>query len=277
MDFCMNMQFQFVRPEITEIFCDDDKSNHPGASAGISSVRIECHQEREILIPLGGTFTFFLGKNTFHAERGMAFLIDSWVSHSAGYRAEQEGQIQLWIHLHPKSIFATLLKIVVGVSVRPEWTSAELPSELLTLISRRWNMLENPQLSPELAKTIRRSIVETVLDELEFLNNYQVNNSGAHTDPIKFIKRYIESTHGCNCVIADFEKTTGYDRSYLARLFKAKTGITISDYINHVRFGFVTVASGRGLTQKEIAVQLGFSNSSSLSRWKKTYQEKFKK
>jgi len=96
-------------------------------------------------------------------------------------------------------------------------------------------------------------------------------------EPIKFIKRYIESTHGCNCVIADFEKTTGYDRSYLARLFKAKTGTTISDYINQVRFGFVTVASGRGLTQKEIAVQLGFSNSSSLSRWKKTYQEKFKK
>jgi len=277
MDFCKNMQLKFVRPEITEIFYDEDNSNYPEAFDGVSPIKIERHQEREILIPLAGSFTFFLGKNTFHAERGMAFLIDSWVSHSAGYLAEQEGQIQLWIHLHPKNIFATLLKIIAGVPVRSEWTSAELPIELLTLISRRWNMLDNPQLSSELAKKIRHSIVEVILDELEFLNNYQVNNSGAHMEPIKFIKRYIESTHGCNCVIADFEKTTGYDRSYLARLFKAKTGTTISDYINQVRFGFVTVASGRGLTQKEIAVQLGFSNSSSLSRWKKTYQEKFKK
>ncbi|OQA86761.1 MAG: Helix-turn-helix domain protein [Lentisphaerae bacterium ADurb.Bin242] len=273
----MNMQFEFGRPEITEIFCDEDKSDHPVISVLESPVKIERHQEREILIPLKGAFTFFFGENTFHAERGMAFLVDSWVSHSSGYQAEKEEQVQLWIHLHPKNIYATLLKIVAGDPVRSEWTSAELPIELLALISRRWNMLGNPQLSSELAKKIRRSIVEVILDELEFLNNYQVNNSGAHLDPVKFIKRYIESTHGCNCVIADFEKTTGYDRSYLARLFKAKTGITISDYIDQVRFGFVSVASGRGLTQKEIAVQLGFSNSSSLSRWKKTYQEKFKK
>ncbi len=273
----MNMQFKFVRPEITEIFCDEDKSNHPEASTEISPVRIERHQEREILIPLDGAFTFFFGENTFHAERGMAFLIDSWGAHSSGYQITMEEQVQLWIHFHPKNIYATLLKIVAGDPLLSEWTSAELPFELLALISRRWNMLENPQLSPELAKTIRRSIVETVLDELEFLNNYQVNNSGAHLDPVKFIKRYVESTHGCNCVIADFEKTTGYDRSYLARLFKTKTGITISDYINQVRFGFVTVASGQGLTQKEIAAQLGFSNLSSLSRWKKTYQDKFRK
>lgn len=271
----MNMQFQFVRPEITEIFCDEDKSNRPRTAAG--GIQIERHQEREILIPLRGAFTFFFGGNTFHAERGMAFLIDSWVSHSSGYQAEEEEQIQFWVHLHPKNIHASLLKSAAGDSSRSEWTSAVLPTELLTLISRRWDMLENPQLSPELVRTIHRSIVEMILDELEFLNNYQVDNHGAHTDPVTFIKRHIECIHGCNCVIADFEKTTGYNRSYLARLFKAKTGITISDYIDQVRFGFVSVASGRGLTQKEIATQLGFSNSSSLSRWKKTYQEKFKK
>ncbi len=214
MGLSMNMQFKFVRPEITEIFCDEDKSNHPEASTEISPVRIERHQEREILIPLDGAFTFFFGENTFHAERGMAFLIDSWGAHSSGYQITMEEQVQLWIHFHPKNIYATLLKIVAGDPLLSEWTSAELPFELLALISRRWNMLENPQLSPELAKTIRRSIVETVLDELEFLNNYQVNNSGAHLDPVKFIKRYVESTHGCNCVFAVFENTTGYDRSF---------------------------------------------------------------
>ncbi|MFA6931234.1 MAG: AraC family transcriptional regulator [Lentisphaeria bacterium] len=284
----MTSQFQFIRPKVSLVYCGVDVTE-PGGKPPAISGKVERHQEREIFIPLSGATTFFLNDHSFPARCGTAFLMDAWESHSFGCQVTKKKQTQLWIHLHEKNIFATFLRnFAFGVDLL-EWTIIELPLELLYLLSRRWDMLKTPLVAEELAKRMRPSMIAVILDEFEFTNQavgspserklfdsvpYPVSLSGARANPVRFIKRYIESVHGCNCVIADFEKKIGYNRSDLARLFKAETGISISDYINQVRFGFMNVAAGRGLTQKEIADQLGFSGLSSFSRWKKTYLEK---
>lgn len=267
----MDIQFHFCRPEIKEVFDSGESARNPGKIV-VNPGQVECHQEREILIPIEGAATFFFDRNTFSARHGTAFLIDSWISHSVISQPEQEKAIQLWIHLHDTKIFASLVKVTASQEDQAEWASSvELPQELLTLLSRRWDLLRNPRLPCEIADKIRHSIIETILDELEFLETGPVNKNGARIKPVQFIKRYIESTRGRGCTIAGFEKIIGYNRCYLARLFKAQTGVSITNFIHQVRWGHYAVAFARGFSQKEIAEQLGFSCQSAFSRWKKIF------
>ena len=266
----MDMQFHFCRPAIRVIIAVENTAMHPGQMSAPAG-QVECHQEREILIPLEGTATIIFDRKSFCAKTGTAFLIDSWVSHSVISQPEQEKVLQLWIHLHDKKIFASLVRVTCPPLKQVALASIELPQELLTLLSRRWDLLHNSQIPPELADKIRHSIMDFVLDELEFLESSTVNKNGARNNPVQFIKRYVENTRGRGCSIADFEKIIGYNRCYLARLFKAQTGVSITNFINQVRFGHYTVASAKGFSQKEIADQLGFSCQSAFSRWKKSF------
>ena len=68
--------------------------------------------------------------------------------------------------------------------------------------------------------------------------------------------------------MAELEKLTGFNRFYLMRLFKAEYGMTIGEYINCVRRGFVAGAA-KNLRQKEIAAMLGFKSAAAFWLWKK--------
>ena len=74
--------------------------------------------------------------------------------------------------------------------------------------------------------------------------------------------------------VEELEKRFNRDRSYLSRLFKKAYGITIGEFIDRNREQYTATALARGMTQKEIAAQLGFSSASAFWLWRKRRENK---
>ena len=80
----------------------------------------------------------------------------------------------------------------------------------------------------------------------------------------------------CQKPVERLEKFTGFNRFYISHAFREMNGITIRDYIDKIRMNFFESALKRGLNYKQIAFELGFSNSSSLLTWFRRYSRKKK-
>ena len=70
------------------------------------------------------------------------------------------------------------------------------------------------------------------------------------------------------------EKVSGYSRYYLSHRFRESEGYTIGDYIDKIRVEYTIEAMKRGLRQKEIAFELGFSTPSNFWIWLRKHREK---
>ena len=112
-------------------------------------------------------------------------------------------------------------------------------------------------------------------EEIAYQWDHQGLESSRKTDRIvSWIKNYISMKYGRDASLPELEKLTGYNRYYLMRQFKAEYGMTIGDYINCVRRGFVAAAEAQGKSQKQIALQLGFQSAAAFWLWKKRDSEK---
>ncbi len=67
---------------------------------------------------------------------------------------------------------------------------------------------------------------------------------------------------GSRISVQELSERTGYDRSYLAVLFKKETGMTISQYILHKRIHTACSMICNGVELSEISSALGFSSQS---------------
>ena len=146
-------------------------------------------------------------------------------------------------------------------------------------VNRRWDELN--QLPPdEVAANVDRFMkgpLSSLLDEFRLYLWKKEQRSESHDDNlslVRTIQRIIESKNGRGCSLAELEKITGFNRFYIAHVFKQANRITIGDYIDQIRMIFLESALKQGLSRKQIAFELGFSNSSSLSTWFRRYSRK---
>jgi AraC-like DNA-binding protein len=70
-----------------------------------------------------------------------------------------------------------------------------------------------------------------------------------------------------DCSLSRLEKISGYSRYYLSHRFREYEGCTIGEYIDKIRIQYTIEAMKRGLRQKEIAFELGFSSPSNFWTW----------
>ena len=76
-----------------------------------------------------------------------------------------------------------------------------------------------------------------------------------------------DSRNGNGCSLEHLDLLLGCIRCHFAHKFHEKTGITVGKYIDQVRIKYVLWARKRGISQKEIAYELGFSSPSSFWNW----------
>ena len=86
---------------------------------------------------------------------------------------------------------------------------------------------------------------------------------------IKQVRSRIASCNGVNCSLEELSKIFGFSKSHLCHSFRKYTGQSVGEYINNLRMQYATVAREHGMTQKEIAADLGFSSPAAFWLWKK--------
>jgi len=237
------------------------------------------HQHREILFVLQGEIVFPLNHKLMSVEPGNAVLIDSWVPHCARYSPSDRNLLCLWFFLFQSRLIAYVHQVDGVGNVTYATDVIELPFDLSMSVNRRWDDL-NQLPSDEIPANVDRFMKEPLtllLDEFRLHLWKKEQPAEGRDDNLSFVKsiqRIIEAKNGCDCSLEQLEKFTGFNRFYISHTFRKMNGLTIRDYIDKVRMNFFESALKRGLSRKQIAFELGFSNSSSLSTWFRRYSQK---
>ena len=252
--------FMFDIDNITFTEFVDQSSAEDNASAGCQQ---ESHAEREILIVLEGCVEFVLAGKSFRTQPGRVFFIDSWVPHQLGYGIIADNMTHIWVHLHAHRLFAMPYVLNAGARLQScgMW---EFTTPVLELINQRWSKALNS--TADMKNALYSSIVRLLIDEIKFQSALPMEKR-REDDVICWVKNYISMNYGRNSSLAELEHLTGFNRRHLMRKFKNECSMTIGEYINCVRRGFIA-AAGRRLTQKEIAFQLGFKSPAAYWLWK---------
>jgi len=248
-------------------------SSSPGeyaTAARLAPSRLHRHPYRELAMVLQGESQFLLNGKIYPAQPGTVFLLNQWELHEQGYRESDHGLLHLWIYFSDReATSASMFHVSVRGQFVPVGRHLVFDHKLLYLINYRWDMLERPACA--LAKDperLMRSAVNTLLEEIA-LRQFDLNASTPENtqDITVFLRNYIKNNNGCNCSLEQLEKLSGYSRFHLATLFKRRHGKTIGEYISEVRMEFFEEAGRRGMKQKEIATELGFSSPASFWYW----------
>lgn len=226
----------------------------------------EKHLEREILMVIRGTTNYSYCKHKLTLNRGDALFIDSWEPHQCGYTSTQTDCLHLWIHLHSKRLLANTIEYRNSVRIREPFM--ELPVDLLSVLNRRWEAAIKSRGHKSYATEYYQSIIRLLQEELLW-NALEPRANADHNNLVKQLENILSVNYGHKVTLAELAKRFGRDQAYLSRLFKKTHGITIGEYIDKNRENYTEAALARGMTQKEIAAQLGFSSASAFWLWRK--------
>lgn len=225
------------------------------------------HSNRELLFVLDGESQLVLGDGVYELSRGSAVLIDSWIPHSLRRNDAGGNLLHLWFYFSNNSIYARLYQVQEHGQHNMIGRVFLLPSYVHELFLCRWSQWKDEEHKNQ--KTVSyylhtpfACLLEEVLFQMH-RKGPQLGCSGMVDD----IKLYIKSQNGHRCSLGSLEKIFGYNCFYLAHKFKHSTGVTIGSYINQVRLAYTEEAMEKGLRQKEISYNLGFSSPSAFWKW----------
>lgn len=226
------------------------------------------HPHREAMLVLEGENDFLMDGRGFHLKPGDAVLIDSWAPHSIGYRENDRDLLHIWFFFTGKDAHAALCRVIMNGRYEISHYTP-LPSSTVTLVLSRWNELNKlAEVTDETMPLYLESPMRCLTEDFLF-SAYQKDAPSVQGDLASAVKLYIESRIGCDCSLAQLEKVFGYSRFYIAHKFRDAYGLTPGAYISKVRMAFTEVALIKGLKQKEIAEELGFSSAAAFWKWRR--------
>lgn len=253
----------------------------PGEDSGeCNDFSSSTHPQRELCYVMDGNSRYMLNGKIFEAVPGTFFLIDHWEPHAFGYRKQDHDLLHLWLHVsdHDHIINGSFLTVEWGGEFKSISHRVRLPMEYHQLLVRRWDALnEEPSVTQEGIMNFLRGPLEAILDEISFFlfHDGQSPETTEKSDiVIESLKRYIRMSNARDCSLNRLEKISGYSRYYLSHRFREYEGCTIGEYIDKIRIQYTIEAMKRGLRQKEISFELGFSSPSNFWTWLQKHREK---
>lgn len=243
--------------------------------------RSSSHSGREICFVLKGESCTMLNGNVYTLAPGNCLFINSWIPHAFGYQKCDKDLLHLWIWFSKRNhhiLTAVLMEILPGGGFRQVSRILPLPEELGILFANRLKWLEKQKEKDEKkALEFLQDPINSILAEFAFLREHEELLQEEKIDPIlsviQSIKTHIQMSNGRNISYEALEQYSGYSRSYLAHSFRKYTGISIGEYIDKVRLDYTESARKKGMTQKEIAYELGFSSPVNFWSWLRKHKK----
>lgn len=255
----------------------------PGEPAGDGEFRSSTHPQREIFYVLEGTSRYMLNGKVYDAVPGTFFLIDYWEPHAFGYSQQDHDLLHLWMQVSEpeQQISGNLIRVNWGGEFSSFRNRVRMPLEYKILLTRRWNALnELKNVTQEKVMEYLKVPLEAVVDEFMFFMHHVCDTpvDDEHPDTvIESLKRYIKMSNARDCSLERLEKVSGYSRFYLSHRFRQCEGCTIGEYIDKIRVQYTIEAMKRGLRQKEISFELGFSSPSNFWTWLQKHRAEIEK
>ena len=236
------------------------------------------HKEIEFLFVMRGHSQFMLNHQLFPLGPGDMVIIDSWDPHALRYSPTDHDLLHLWLHLWKDDFIADFLQIHEHGEFTFFYPTMHLPYDISNLIRRRCKTAREhgSGMTEHSVNRYMRQPLNLVLDDL-LVDIENKTPETAKDGKIKIadsVKQFINSTHGSHCSLSALEKYTGYNKFYLAHLFKKETGSSIGEYVNETRIKYTVEAELHGIRHSNIANEIGFSSHSVFCQWLKRHKNK---
>gem|GEM_PF-7060773 len=241
----------------------------------------ELHPFREIMVILGGEFQFQLASHLYAGRVGDIVLFDAFEKHDRFHPPSVHECITMWIHCYPHTMLCT---INMGSDTRC-WVLMrfEFPHrEFCMLLNRVWRDAASGQKPPEVARLEIGGVIDVIMGAFaeRIINSGQQSMRFSEAQNRQYLTvmaamAYIGEHLNENPQLGDLARTAGYSTPHFARLFRQYAGYGFRDYVDFVRLRmYRKMYFVKHMHKKEIAVELGFSSSSSLIHWLRIVQNK---
>lgn len=235
------------------------------------------HVKREMLFVVQGTSSFMLNNSVYAAEPGTLFFIDRWIPHEFKYISSDHGLQHLWIHFEENRFPIVFLDINHG-KISPLKSILVLRQEYAELLKYRLEQFDRVfHKDGQILDLCIRDVVNCILNEAAFLLCHpELMQCGTSqvSSVIESVKTHISLCNGRNCSYKELEQISGFSSSYLSHRFRECTGMSIGEYIDQLRIEYTVSALKRGMKQKEIAYELGFSSPVNFWCWLQKHKDK---
>ncbi len=85
-------------------------------------------------------------------------------------------------------------------------------------------------------------------------------------DYVAQVCNYIETNYSSQITVSGISETLGVERTYLSKLFRKKTGMSIGEYLMNIRFSHAEEFLKSGYMVYEVATMCGYGDVSNFSR-----------
>ncbi len=232
------------------------------------------HAYREVLIALSGTCTYNFRGQTYPCRPGTIFLFDINETHDCDYAPNTNNLLHLWVRMLGKHVIASTIEVHQGKYKQiPGSPLLHGLNETGPLVEKEWTKCRNHSQWPETLTRLKListlGILVSNIVKIELPAKPKRRDRAIQEQVISGICHHISATAGCGISLDLLAQTAGYNKFYLSRLFQAKVGCTIHQYIDLCRSKLVKESLEKGYTKKSISEQLGFSSPTAFSRWLK--------
>ena len=234
----------------------------PAVSA---EIRVERHPFSECVFCVAGECKYLLNGEMLTLSPGVFCWIRPWIPHQYGFRPSGGWCEQLWFSMHPGEIRYGLFRSRENGLFLARSPQGKLPGEYPALFHR---LAEEWEASRADELRMRRFFELILCEAAGGPGNRREGDDRDGDGIVGALKSCIRTRNGANCSLAELERVFSYSRSHLSHLFRAETGISIGEYIHQVRSEYVERAMRRGLKNKELAAELGFSSPAAFWLWR---------
>ena len=226
------------------------------------------HNQRELFLVLSGTLVFSLAGRTFVVGPGDMLFVDRWEAHGECLAAGS-GPAQVAVFHFNATPWACVSEVMPNRANDAIFldTYHFLGADAVAFFSRRLREAAKRVFHDRFAELALPAANALACDYRRALALRALEREGAASDPIWRTAVRIRDSAGRGCAVKELAENAGMSRTYFAKAFAERTGMTVRRAIEQARFDLYRIARNNGHSQKEIADALGFSAVSHFNRW----------
>ena len=189
------------------------------------------HTHYEIYILLSGERTVTIGNITHHVTAGFACLFEGNISHRSEGSTDYSG---ICIHFSKKYLERYFQPNIVSSYLSCFKTPIFfIPADYREKLLTWYNTMSRTSASSYLL------LAQILIDLSQFQKEYHANNSllvnDAKTSGAQRIINYIDANYATLQKVSEIAESCGVSESYIHRIIKKNTSLTVKEYINKLR------------------------------------------
>ena len=231
---------------------------------------LHVHNCYELFLSLTSNCKFFVGEKIYEVNKYDVFLFNTANPHRIGILGDEK-DYERYVIMIPLGFFQKGFKELEKLKWLFEFDEkrkikislqTQEAEQIITLIDKMIQC-ENDAINRQLKTYLYLTEILIILDEHSrnaVINEFDSTQIKDEDERIEKIMKFIRLNSDTQISLDSLSKKFFFNKQYLCRLFKKKTGFNIGQYIESCRISSAMTLLGEGYSISEVAIKVGFGS-----------------